>query len=203
MIHVDDQEKKASALAFHLPIQSSPDTNSNPPTVILRVLSIEPPGELLNVRFQNLTEFRFSSHSRVLENLGERLVEFLRGCPNLKIAKFDYYPGFKEYFQDEPVSLYNLQSFTQSLHYELSGVNPIGLLDQLLLSPTCNFLLMDEDDSLNLRPWNVSFPISHHFSQYSPIKRVEILVSHEPGSSRCMRPHFQTPTCGSPSKRWC
>ena len=182
-IHINDWVKTASISAFCPPIHLPPGTNSNPPTVVLRALSIKSPGELLNTRFQNLTEFYFLSHSKVLDNydLGESLAEFLRGCPYLEIANFDYYPGFKKYYQYKPISLDNLGSFTQNLRNEPSGVNPISLFNQLLLPSTCNVLLTDEDDYFE-RPWNVSFPISHHFSQnHSHIELVDILVFHKYG----------------------
>ena len=182
-ILVDDWKKEASISAscpqIHLPL----DTKFDPPTVVLHVLSIKSPRKLLHAWFQNLTKFYFLPQSKVSDccDLGERVMYFLGRCPQLEIAKFDYYPGSKEYYHPNPISLYYLESFTQMLRYQHSGVNPINLFNQLLLSPTCTIQLMDEDDSFK-RPWNSSFPISHHFSH---IELVDISVSHHYGSYGC------------------
>lgn len=129
----------------------------------------------------NLTNFRFvvcPSNFQFAPRLGDTLLEFLRSCPLLEVAFFEYGDREKdiEFTTDEAstgtISLPCLRSFTQES--PLSTI-PIGLFNRLSLPPTCDIAFRVNDHSLGYppyQPWDYGFPTFR--SYLSDVKMVKI-----------------------------
>ena len=149
------------------------------PLLILRNLdaATTTPGHPM---FPRLTDFRLQlcPGFETIPKLGDNLLDFLRNCPLLEVAFFDYdglYSDIEFTTSEEStkaVSLPHLRSFT---HESLNDRIDIGLFNRLSLPTTCDltFTITDHPRKVD-DPWDCGFPTLHGPSYFTDADRVEI-----------------------------
>ena len=173
------------------------------PLPTLRSLDVITSGDLLSVKslaatnldpplfhVPNLTSFCFKLiyHPRssvATPRMGDNLLDFLRNCPLLEVAFFDYGDPCTdiEFTTDEEsteaVSLPYLRSFTHKSPVEIVH---IGLFNRLSLQPTCD-VAFTVTDGIAVKQWEGAFPAPRDPSYLADVKEVKIAVHHgESGS---------------------
>lgn len=133
-------------------------------------------------RFPRLTNLRFQPciASPIPPMFGDALLGFLRECPLLEVAFFEYgnqsddieFTAGAE--SGEAVSLPRLRSFT---HEAPTNRIYIGLFNRLSLPPTCNITFAITDyTSEDINSWNDGFPTLCGSSYLPDVKKVEVAV---------------------------
>lgn len=180
------------------------------PLPILRKLDVVTSGDLPSVsslattnlsrplfHLPHLTHFSFKLcrclGSAVTTTMGDGLLDFLRGCPQLEVAFFGYGDQYADigFTTDEvstqAVSLPSLRSFT---HESPVDTVYIGLFNRLSLPPTCDVEFTIRDKFFVEKPWNRSFPTLRDSPYLSDVKTIKIAFHMRSGGSTLVKTSF-------------